>query len=151
MKDFIKKKLREDLEYYSVDDANPESNEYDIGIKLENNEVATSLDKSKIKIRKGVINNLLVYSPIYDGDKMGAFRLKKVEDGFKIFGSVLYDDFQGIGLGKAMYKYIIKDLARKGLTLYSDDNQSSQASRVWDKLVDMGVAEKIGGIYKSKN
>ena len=108
------------------------------------------LDTSKIKIRKAVVNNLLVYTPFYDGNRMGAFRLRPVGDDYKIFATVLYDDYKGQGLGKGMYLYIIKDLKREGKTLYSDDMQSADAARVWDSLVAMGMAEKTGETYKSK-
>lgn len=33
MKDFIKKRLQEDLEYYGVDNSKPESDEYKVGVK----------------------------------------------------------------------------------------------------------------------
>jgi GNAT superfamily N-acetyltransferase len=108
------------------------------------------LDTSKIKIKKAVVNNLLVYTPFYDGSRMGAFRLRPTDDGYKIFGTVLYDDYRGKGFGKGMYRYIIKDLSKDGKILYSDDKQSEDAARVWDSLVSMGIAEKTGSTYKSK-
>jgi hypothetical protein len=112
--------------------------------------VLNNIDTSKIKIRKAVVNNLLVYTPFYDGNRMGAFRLKPLGDDYKIFATVLYDDYKGKGLGKGMYRYIIKDLGKDNKTLYSDDMQSADAARVWDSLVSMGMAEKTGETYKSK-
>ena len=112
--------------------------------------LADKLDTSKIKIKKAVVNNLLVYTPFYDGNRMGAFRLRPFGDDYKIFGTVLYDDYKGHGLGKGMYRYIIKDLKKENKTLYSDDMQSADAARVWDGLVAMGMAEKTGETYKSK-
>lgn len=112
--------------------------------------VLNNIDTSKIKIRKAVVNNLLVYTPFYDGNRMGAFRLKPFGDDYKIFATVLYDDYKGKGLGKGMYRYIIKDLSKENKLLYSDDMQSADAARVWDSLVSMGVAEKTGETYKSK-
>lgn len=108
------------------------------------------IDTSKIRIKKAIVNNLLVYTPFYGNNRMGAFRLKPFGDDYKIFGTVLYDDYKGQGLGKGMYKYIIKDLKKDGKTLYSDDMQSSDAARVWDNLVLLGIAEKTGNTYKSK-
>lgn len=108
------------------------------------------IDTSKIKIRKVVVNNLLVYTPFYDGNRMGAFRLLPVSDGYKVFGTVLYDKYKGKGLGKGMYRYIIRDLAKENKILYSDDKQSVDAARVWGSLVKMGMAEKTGDTYKSK-
>jgi predicted GNAT family acetyltransferase len=124
MKDFIKQKLSE-----ALDD---------------------KLDTSKIRIKKALVNNLLVYTPFYDGNRMGAFRLRPFGDDYKIFGTVLYDDYKGQGLGKGMYRYIIKDLQKDGKALYSDDMQSADAARVWDSLVSLGMAEKTGETYKSK-
>lgn len=109
------------------------------------------LDTSKIRIKKGIVNNFLVYIPFYGEEKMGGVRLSPVSDGYKIFSTLLYDKFKDKGIGKGMYKHIIKDLNKKNKTLYSDDNQSEDAKRVWDKLVSTGVAEKIGDTYKSKN
>lgn len=124
MKNFIRKKLLESID--------------------------KTIDTSKIKIKKMIVNNLLVYTPFYDGNRMGAFRLKPLPDGYKVFGTVLYDDYKGKGLGKGMYRYIIKDLAKDSKVLYSDDKQSTEAARVWDSLVVMGLAEKTGETYKSK-
>jgi hypothetical protein len=109
-----------------------------------------TIDTSKIKIKKMVVNNLLVYIPFYDGVRMGAFRLRPVPDGFKVFETLLYDAYREKGLGKGMYRYIIKDLAKDGKILYSDDKQSLEAARVWDSLIAMGIAEKTGDTYKSK-
>lgn len=124
MRDFIKQKLLEGL--------------------------TDKIDTSKIKIKKAVVNNLLVYTPFYDGNRMGAFRLRPFGDDYKIFATVLYDDYKGQGLGKGMYRYIIRDLKKDGKTLYSDDMQSADAARVWDSLVSLGLAEKTGDTYKSK-
>lgn len=124
MKDFIKAKLLENIE--------------------------NEIDTSKIRIKKTIVNNLLVYIPFYDGVRMGAFRLRPVADGFKVFETLLYDKYQGKGLGKGMYRHIIKDLSKEGKVLYSDDKQSTDAARVWDSLVSMGIAEKTGSTYKSK-
>jgi hypothetical protein len=124
MKDFIKTRLLEGIE--------------------------NEIDTSKIRIKKTMVNNLLVYIPFYDGVRMGAFRLRPVPDGFKVFETLLYDKYQGKGLGKGMYKYIIRDLSKENKILYSDDKQSTDAARVWDSLVSMGIAEKTGNTYKSK-
>jgi hypothetical protein len=124
MKDFIKTRLLEGIE--------------------------NEIDTSRIRIKKTMVNNLLVYIPFYDGVRMGAFRLRPVPDGFKVFETLLYDKYQGKGLGKGMYKYIIRDLSKENKILYSDDKQSTDAARVWDSLVSMGIAEKTGNTYKSK-
>ena len=118
MKDFIKNKLKENLE-------------------------KEKLDTSKIKIKTNVVNNLLVFLPFYDGERMGAFRLRPFNDDYKVFETVLYDRFKGQGLGKGMYKFIIKKLATEGKKLYSDDKQSQEAYNVWESLVRDGLATRL--------
>jgi GNAT superfamily N-acetyltransferase len=115
VKEFIKNKLRENLQ--------PEK-----------------IDTSKIKIKKNFTNGLLVFLPFYEGNRMGSFRLEPFNDDYKIFGTVLYDRFKGQGLGKGMYKYIIRQLKKEGKKLYSDDNQSPDAVNVWNSLVKDGLA-----------
>lgn len=126
MKDFIKKHVR--------------------NLLLENEE---KIDTSKIRVKKQLVNNLLVFSPYYDNEKMGAFRLEPFGDNYKIFSALLYDRFRGKGFGKGMYKYIIKSLKPEGKTLYSDLSQSPDAKRVWDSLVRDGFAEFDGKQYHS--
>jgi len=118
MRDFIKNKLKENLEQEKI-------------------------NTSKIKIKTSVVNNLLVFLPFYDGERMGAFRLRPFNDDYKIFETVLYDRFKGQGLGKGMYRFIIKKLATEGKKLYSDDKQSQEAYNVWESLVRNGLAIKL--------
>lgn len=121
MKDFIKKQVKKLL--------------------LENE---NKIDFSEIEIDKGVVNNLLVYSPFYNGEKMGGFRLQRFGDDYSVGSVNLYDRFRGKGIGKAMYLYIIKDLKKQGKTLYSDLSQTPDAKRVWDSLVRDGYAKFDG-------
>lgn len=124
MKDFIKNKLRESLE-------------------------AEKIDTSKIRVKSQFTNGLLVFLPVYDGNRMGSFRLEPFNDDYKIFGTVLYDKYKGQGLGKGMYKYIIRQLKKEGKKLYSDDNQSSEAVNVWNSLVRDGIATTTDNGYVS--
>ncbi len=126
MKEFIKQQVR--------------------NLLLENEE---KIDTSKIRVKKQLVNNLLVFSPYYENEKMGAFRLEPFGDNYKIFAALLYDRFKGKGLGKGMYKYIIKSLKKDGKTLYSDMSQSPDAKRVWDSLVRDGFATFDGTQYSS--
>ena len=107
------------------------------------------IDTSRIKIKNQVVNNLLVFIPFYDNDRMGAFRLRPFNDGYKIFETILYDRYKGQGLGKGMYKYIIRTLNKENKKLYSDDNQSPEAQNVWNSLVADGLAIKIDNHYES--
>jgi hypothetical protein len=118
MKDFIKEQFRKAI------------------LESENEKI----DTSKIKIKRQIVNNLLVFIPFYENERMGGFRLKPFEDGYKIFGVVLYDKFRNQGLGKGMYKYIIRTLAKEDKKLYSDDYLSPDAENVWGSLVSNGFA-----------
>ena len=113
-------------------------------------EITQEIDSSKIKIRRQVVNKLLVFSPHYEGDKMGAFRMKPFEDGYKITAVLLYDNYKGMGVGKKMYMYIIKTLAKEGKKLYSDDHQTAEARYVWESLVRNGYAIPTENGYVSK-
>lgn len=127
MKDFIKGQLKKHI------------------FEAENEKI----DTSKIKIKRQVVNNLLVFTPFYGAERMGAFRLKPFGDDYKVFGVVLYDKFKGQGLGKGMYRYIIKTLAKEGKKLFSDDKQSPEAQNVWNSLVRNGFASTTDTGYVS--
>lgn len=113
-------------------------------------EITQEIDSSKIKIRKQIVNNLLVFSPYYEGVKMGAFRMKPFDNDYKITAVLLYDKFKGKGIGKKMYIYIIKTLAKEGKKLYSDDHQTPEAKNVWESLVRSGYAIPTENGYVSK-
>ncbi len=127
MKDFIQKKFR----------------------KLILESESEKIDTSKIKIKRQISNGLLVFLPFYEGQRMGSFRLEPEGDDYKVFGTVLYDRFKKQGLGKGMYKYIIKTLDKEGKRLYSDNNQSPDAQNVWNSLVKDGLATTTDNGYVS--
>ena len=113
-------------------------------------EITDDIDSSKVKIRRQVVNGLLVFTPYYEGQPMGAFRMKPFIDDYKITAVLLYDRFKGKGIGKKMYIYIIKTLAKEGKKLYSDNHQSPEARFVWDSLVKSGYAIPSQNGYVSK-
>jgi len=112
--------------------------------------VADTIDTSKIKIKNMEVNGLLVFVPHYGEERMGAFRLRPVQDGYKVKETVLYDRFRNQGIGKGLYRFMIRKLQSQGKRLYSDDYQSADAAKVWDALVRDGVAVKLpNGTYAS--
>jgi len=127
MKDFIKEQVRNSLSQEKIE----------------------KIDTSKIRIKRQVVNNLLVFTPYYDGVVMGAFRMKPFNNDYKITSVVLYDRFKGKGIGKNMYRHIIKTLNKEGKKLYSDDHQSPDAKYVWDSLVRNGYATPTENGYVS--
>ena len=112
--------------------------------------VQDKLDTSKIKIKNTIVNGLLVFIPYYNDDRMGAFRLRPVQGGYKVKETVLYDRYRNQGIGKGLYRFMIRKLQSQGQRLYSDDYQSAEAAGVWDALVRDGVAVKLSnGTYAS--
>lgn len=110
-----------------------------------------NLDTSKIKIKTSMVNGLLVFIPFYGNERMGAFRLKPQGNDYRIDSTLLYDRFKHAGIGKGMYKFMIKYLATKQKKLYSDKMQSQDAKNVWDSLVATGLAIALeNGTYVSK-
>lgn len=105
--------------------------------------IQDKLDMSQVKIKRAVVNGLLVFIPHYNGERMGAFRLRPVAGGYRIKETVLYDRYRSQGVGKAMYRYMIRKLKEQGNRLYSDSYQSAEAAGVWDALVRDGVAVKL--------
>lgn len=113
-------------------------------------EITQEIDSSEIKIRRQVVNNLLVFSPYYEGDKMGAFRMKPFNNDYKITAVLLYSRYRRMGIGKKMYIYIIKALAKEGKKLYSDNDQTAEAKATWESLVRSGYALPTENGYVSK-
>ena len=92
----------------------------------------------------------MVFIPYYNDDRMGAFRLRPVQGGYKVKETVLYDRYRNQGIGKGLYRFMIRKLQSQGQRLYSDDYQSAEAAGVWDALVRDGVAVKLSnGTYAS--
>ena len=60
----------------------------------------------------------------------------------EISTSQLKEEFQGKGHGSEAYRQAIDYAKKEGVkTLYSDDQVSTKANRVWKSLVDKGTAE----------
>jgi hypothetical protein len=101
-----------------------------------------SLLEQQARIDKKMVNGLLVYIPMFRGERMGAFRLKPRGEDWQIESVMLYDRYRGRGVGKAVYQYIIRDLKPK--RVYSDRAQTGPAKAIWQGLVAQGQAEPIG-------
>jgi GNAT superfamily N-acetyltransferase len=112
-------------------------------------EVESDIDFSKVRIKRLLVNGIVAYIPFYGNERMGSFRIKPFNDGFRIFETVLYDKYRHKGIGKRMYYYIIKKLKSGGETLYSDKSQTDDAKHVWDSLIKLGVATRTPEGYKS--
>ncbi len=85
-----------------------------------------------------------------DGKRVGGFdlsgpgRLDIDDPTARVIGlSRIEDSLQGKGLGKAMYESAGEQLAKQGMTLYSDGKRSPQAEGVWQSLAKSGKAVKV--------
>jgi GNAT superfamily N-acetyltransferase len=131
MREFIKNKLKENLN------------------QPETKTIEKPFDFSKISIKQVFVNGKTVFIPLYDGVKIGSFRLVNYADNYRIDSVTLLEEFRKKGIGKRMYLYIIKSLKKMGKILYSDKNQSQDAQNVWNSLISIGAAEKNEFGYNS--
>lgn len=79
------------------------------------------------------------------GDKkVGALRVKPFKDGYQVDSVLVSPEYRGHGIGKEMYRTAFEELG----TLYSDAQQTSDATALWKSLVSSGEAEETQGGYK---
>jgi hypothetical protein len=152
MKNFIKKLLREDLEYYHA--TNADTDDYQIGIeediyipkmkgveqiKIDDNTKAKlkTIDWKDIKISEGgddgnSIVYLNIHLPYGDFSKGIAINIQIIKDAIYQMHITLADDLQGLGLGYKIYKALINDLGH----LYSGKGRRFNpiVGKVWNKL-----------------
>lgn len=90
-----------------------------------------------------------------DGARAGQMSLTPApelgEGAMEVSTAQLKPEFQGKGHGSAAYQQAIEYAKSKGANaLYSDDQVSTKANRVWQSLVDRGVAtvDQASGRYK---
>jgi hypothetical protein len=152
MKKFIKKLLREDLEYFAASDATKD--EYEIGLEEGINipsmkmvdeipvddatrEQLKTISWEDIKISDaGNDGSSIVYLDIHlpygDFSKGIAINIQLLKDAIYQMHITLAKDLQGLGLGYKIYKALINDLGH----LYSGKGRRFNpiVSKVWDKL-----------------
>lgn len=101
-----------------------------------------------LDIKVSTVNNKLVYEPTVDGEKIGALRLIKYGDGYRVDSVTISEDFRGQGVGTDLYKRAINDLLKEGKSLYSLKVRAPFADKIWTSLVKDGIATKSGNDYK---
>lgn len=104
-----------------------------------------------LKIEVKEVNGKLVIEPLVNGNKAGALRMLPYEDGYKIDSVTVYDKYQNKRLGTRLYQEAIKFLLKTQTPLYSLKVRSENAKKIWDKFVEIGVAQKVGEDYIAPN
>jgi predicted GNAT family acetyltransferase len=105
--------------------------------------------KETVKIEKNEVNGKLVYEPFFKGKKMGALRLLPYSGGYRVDSVIVYDKFQKKGVAKNLYKYAINDLSKQGISLSSLNVRAPYAEKIWEGLVNEGIATKDGNDYRA--
>jgi predicted GNAT family N-acyltransferase len=86
------------------------------------------------------INGVKVVLATYDGNRVGALRLKPYRDSYQVDSVIVQKDYRGYGIGKELYRLAHNKLG----PLYSDAHQTSDASSLWQSLVKSGEAKQEG-------
>ena len=84
------------------------------------------------------INGVKVVLATYDGDRIGALRLKPYRDSYQVDSVIVKPEYRGYGIAKEMYRLANE----KSGPLFSDAHQSPDAKRIWDSLLKSGEAKK---------
>lgn len=89
------------------------------------------------------INNGLTSHMFMVGDqKVGTIRTKPVEGGVKVDQALVTEGYRGQGVGTELYLETIRNLMAEGKKLFSDTSRTAPAERIWEKLVESGLAIK---------
>ena len=106
---------------------------------------------TSLKIEVKEVNGRLVVEPLVNGTKAGALRMLPYEDGYRVDSVAVYDKYQNKRLGTRLYQEAIKFLLKSQTPLYSLKVRSENAKKIWDKFVEIGVAQKVGEDYIAPN
>jgi GNAT superfamily N-acetyltransferase len=79
-----------------------------------------------------------------EGERIGALRVEPYLEGYRVESVVVSPEYRGLGIAKEMYREAFSTLG----TLYSDQQQSPTAKKVWDSLVNTGEAERTQERYR---
>ena len=93
------------------------------------------------------------YGIVKEGKDAGFIVTSNPKDGVvKVQGVEVNENLRGKGLAGDAYVKLGNDLAKEGISLASDsfDKMEPSAIRVWDKLVERGLAEKGENNYELK-
>jgi hypothetical protein len=119
--------------------------------KAVDKEGVSYIKKPSLKIEVKEVNGRLVVEPLVNGNKAGALRMLPYEDGYRVDSVTVYDKYQNKRLGTRLYQEAIKFLLKSQTPLYSLKVRSENAKKIWDKFVEIGVAQKVGEDYIAPN
>lgn len=141
------------LGYDAIIDRNSPEYENEIAVldetKIIYQEDVNTSKKETVKVEKNEVNGKLVYEPFFKGKKMGALRLLPYNGGYRVDSVVVYDKFQKKGVARNLYKYAINDLSKQGISLSSLNIRAPYAEKIWEGLVNEGIATKDGNDYRA--
>lgn len=86
------------------------------------------------------INGVKAVLATYDGNRVGALRLKPYRDSYQVDSVIVKPEYRGYGIGKELYRLANDKLG----PLYSDAHQSPDAAALWKSLIKKGEAKKDG-------
>lgn len=89
------------------------------------------------------INGVKVVLATYDGERVGALRLKPYKDSYQVDSVSVKQDYRGYGIAKEMYRLANEKLG----PLFSDAHQTADATRIWSSLLKSGEAKRDGDRY----
>lgn len=124
------------------------NDQYNWGIRFEARGMQTPR-KEAVKVEKNEVNGKLVYEPFFKGKKMGALRLLPYNSGYRVDSVIVYDKFQKKGVARNLYKYAINDLSKQDISLSSLNIRAPYAEKIWEGLVNEGIATKDGNDYRA--
>lgn len=89
------------------------------------------------------INGVKVVLATFDGNKVGALRLKPYQGSYQVDSVIVKPDYRGYGIAKEMYRLANEKLG----PLFSDAHQTPDAQRIWDSFLASGEAQVDGNRY----
>lgn len=105
-----------------------------------------TIEFKKIPINMGLTSHMFVLGD----EKIGTIRTKPYRDGVKVDQALVTESYRGQGIGTELYLETIRNLMAEGQKLYSDTSRTAPAERIWQKLVDLGLAFKNeDGVYET--
>lgn len=78
-----------------------------------------------------------------DGENVASIRTLPIDGGEVIEGAIVKEAYRGQGIGTELYLETIRNLMVNKKVLRSDKSQTKYAKKIWDNLVDLGLAVKI--------
>lgn len=132
------------MEVEAINKSNYQSQEVNATENTGTIDSANSDNGSQIDYQNFQNNNLRSHMFIENNSKLGSIRTKPTQRGEKVDSAIVYEAYRGQGVGTELYLETIRNLMIEGKILESDNSQTAPAKRIWEKLVEWGLAIKTG-------